>query len=134
METTVGVTGPQRLVIRLLGRFPGASAGTLAELLHVHPSTLTGILKRLGARGLVTRRVDPEDARRALFELTTKGREIDQTRAGTVESCVRRALSQIDESRLDIACDVLRVISETLESEALSGAAPPRQKRAARRG
>jgi hypothetical protein len=39
-ETELGVTGPQRLVLRIVGRFPGIPAGHLAQLLHVHPSTL----------------------------------------------------------------------------------------------
>src|ERR1700761_877276 len=59
METALGVTGPQRLVIRLVGQRPGISAGELAELLHVHPSTLTGILSRLEQRGAVVRKPDP---------------------------------------------------------------------------
>src|SRR5262249_46223622 len=77
MEARLGVTGPQRLVLRILGRYPSASAGRLAEILHLHPSTLTGILKRLETRGLITRRVDPADGRRALFDLTARGLKVD---------------------------------------------------------
>src|SRR6185436_8768825 len=61
MEATHGVTGPQRLVVRIVGRFPGIAAGRIAEILHVHPSTLTGILKRLEQRQILTRRSDPRD-------------------------------------------------------------------------
>src|SRR5689334_17453862 len=66
MDAQFGVTGPQRLVIRIVGRHPGISAGQIAEILHVHPSTLTGVLGRLVERGIIHRRVDPADARRAL--------------------------------------------------------------------
>ena len=38
MEATLGVTGLQRMVLRLVGRFPGISAGHLARILHVHVS------------------------------------------------------------------------------------------------
>src|SRR5437588_8753742 len=69
MEVTYGVTGPQRLVVRIVGRFPGIAAGRIAEILHVHPSTLTGILKRLESRSVLHRKADPRDARRALFGL-----------------------------------------------------------------
>src|SRR6185503_5031233 len=55
MESTLGVTGPQRLVIRMVGRFPGLAAGDLASLLHVDPSSLTGILERLGQSGFLAR-------------------------------------------------------------------------------
>src|SRR5688572_10921067 len=47
MLQTHGITGPQRLVLRVVGRYPGIAAGELANVLHVHPSTLTGVLKRL---------------------------------------------------------------------------------------
>src|SRR5437016_12619726 len=77
MESTFGITGPQRLVVRIVGRFPGIAAGRVAEILHVHPSTLTGILKRLEMRGILQRPADPRDARRALFGLTAKGRKLD---------------------------------------------------------
>ncbi len=95
MEVMLGVTAPQRLVVRIVGRFPGISAGEVAAILHLHPSTLTGILRRLEERALVTRRSDPVDARRALFELTPRGREVDGLRAGTVESAVRTALRRM---------------------------------------
>ena len=42
-----GISGPQRVVIRILGQAPDLSAGTLARILHIDPSTLTGILHRL---------------------------------------------------------------------------------------
>src|SRR5512144_111568 len=95
MEATFQVTAPQRLVIRIVGRFPAISAGEVSEILHLHPSTLTGILRRLEERDLVVRRADPGDARRALLELTASGREVDELRTGTAEAAVRRALKRL---------------------------------------
>jgi MarR family transcriptional regulator, organic hydroperoxide resistance regulator len=63
MEATLGVTSPQRLVIRIVGRFPGIPAGYLARLLHIHPSTLTGVLGRIERQGLLRRRSDPQPDR-----------------------------------------------------------------------
>jgi MarR family transcriptional regulator, organic hydroperoxide resistance regulator len=53
MTRDLGVTGPQRLVLRVVGLFPGMSAGELAGILHVHASTLTGVLRRLETQGLL---------------------------------------------------------------------------------
>jgi MarR family transcriptional regulator, organic hydroperoxide resistance regulator len=114
METSMGVTGPQRLVIRIVGRFPGIAAGQLARVLHVHPSTLTGILKRLEQRGIVSRQADPADARRALLHLTARGRELDQTKSGTVESGVRRALARVPPDKVKTAREVLVLLGEEL--------------------
>jgi DNA-binding MarR family transcriptional regulator len=107
MARTLGVTGPQRLVVRIVGQRPGISAGALAEVLHVHPSTLTGILQRLTARGAIERTRDPADTRRALFRLTRKGLEIDALRSGTVESRIRAALVSLDEEDVAAAARVL---------------------------
>jgi DNA-binding MarR family transcriptional regulator len=95
MESAFGITGPQRLVVRIVGRFPGISAGALADVLHVHPSTLTGVLRRLEERGVVQRRGDPNDGRRALFALTPRGKKLDTLRTGLVEQAVKRVLARL---------------------------------------
>lgn len=96
MEAKHGVTGPQRLVVRIVGRSPGISAGEVSRILHLHPSTLTGILRRLADRGLLERKADPADGRRALLRLTSRGAAVDALRTGTVETAVRRGLARLD--------------------------------------
>src|SRR5882724_902944 len=115
MESAFGMTGPQRLVVRIVGRFPGIAAGRVAQILHVHPSTLTGILKRLEARGLLQRRADPRDARRALFILTPRGRKLDIVRTGIVERAVRRVLGK-DPTKIAAAQEVLNALSDELDA------------------
>ena len=114
MEVELGVTGMQRVVIRLIGRFPAVTAGGLADLIHVHPSTLTGVLQRLVARGFVARARDATDARVAHFSLTGEGTKIDGSQAGTVEAAVRRALGRLDPAQVDGARVVLSVMAEEL--------------------
>ena len=139
MARRLGVTGPQRLVIRMIGRFPGISAGALAEILHSHPSTLTGVLLRLQRRGLVVRRSDRADGRRALLELGTRGRALDRLRGGTAEAVVRRVLRRADRREVAATARLLETVAGELESSLASlparrpsGSARPR--RPARRG
>lgn len=115
MEATFGLTGPQRLVVRIVGRFPGIAAGRVADILHVHPSTLTGILKRLETRGVLQRRPDPRDARRALFTLTARGRKLDTVRTGTVEQAVRRVLAK-EPDKVAAAQEILAALSGELDA------------------
>lgn len=96
MRKTIGVTGPQRLVIRVVGQSPDATAREIAEILGLHPSTLTGVLARLERQRMLQRKVDPADRRRVRFRLTALGRRIDQERKGTVEAAVRRALGRAE--------------------------------------
>jgi DNA-binding MarR family transcriptional regulator len=117
MDVQLGITGPQRLVLRIVGRFPGIPAGGLAEILHVHPSTLTGVLKRLEQRGFIERRPDPRDARRASLGLTASGRRLDEVKTGTVEAAVNRALQAAGSSQVRAAGRVLRILADTLEHD-----------------
>jgi DNA-binding MarR family transcriptional regulator len=117
MNSRYGVTGPQRLVLRIIGRAPGISAGDLAATLHVHPSTLTGILHRLVERELIKRHRDPADARRARFTLTPRGRAIDALRRGTVEAAIQKALRRAPAADQASAERVLATIVELLERE-----------------
>ena len=93
MERTRGVTGPQRLALRLVGRIPGIGPADLAALRYGHRSAATGIVRRLEAKRLVTRQVHPEDARRWVLSLTPAGRRIDRDDRDTVEARVRQVLA-----------------------------------------
>jgi DNA-binding MarR family transcriptional regulator len=129
MLATLGVTGPQRLVLRVVGRFPRISAGHLASTLHLHPSTMTGLVRRLEARGLLRRWSDPRDARKVLLGLTPAGHRLDVQAAGTVEAAVDRVLSQVSPARVDAARSALREIANALMTADPSGATPARRRR-----
>jgi DNA-binding MarR family transcriptional regulator len=115
MKVSLGVTGPERMVVRLVGRYPGISAGDLARVLQVHPSTLTGLLRRLEARRILTRRADERDARRALFGLTAAGRVVDGAMKGTVETAVHDALAQLSAAEVRAAAAVLQTVRRSLK-------------------
>lgn len=117
MVSTIGVTGPQRLAIRIIGRFPWISAGELAAILHIHPSTLTGILRRLEARHLLLRRIDARDARRALLRLTSEGKRFDGRQAGTIEAVVEKVLAQCTRQEIEATSRVLARLAAALEAE-----------------
>lgn len=65
-----GLTGPQRAVLRVLATQPGASSTTLARAAGVGQATLTDMLDRLVARGLVVRTRSAADRRRVELALT----------------------------------------------------------------
>jgi DNA-binding MarR family transcriptional regulator len=114
MEAELGITGPQRLVVRIVGCCPGASAGQLAEILHLHPSTLTGVLRRLEDRGVLERSPGERDRRQARLRLTAAGRAIDRRHSGTVEDAVRRALSEMKPKEVATTVEVLRALEREL--------------------
>jgi MarR family transcriptional regulator, organic hydroperoxide resistance regulator len=115
MRGAIGVTGPQRLVLRVVGLFPGLSAGDLATILHIHPSTLTGVLQRLVTQGLLERVDDPRDRRRAILRLTPGGTRANAVRRGTVESALAKGLAETGKSDRDATRRVLERLARHLD-------------------
>jgi MarR family transcriptional regulator, organic hydroperoxide resistance regulator len=69
----LGVTYPQYLVLVVLWERGARGVGDLASALQMDLGSLSPMLKRLEAKGLVTRRRQPNDERRVLVDLTPKG-------------------------------------------------------------
>ena len=72
-----GLTGPQLLVLREIGR-DEISVGALAKAASLSQATVTGILDRLEARGLVERRRGESDKRQVLTRATGAGKRMVQ--------------------------------------------------------
>lgn len=115
MEAALGVTGPQRLVIRMIGRFPSIHARQLADILHLHPSSLTALLKRLERRHLVRRWPDERDRRRWLLGLTRKGQALNRELPGTIEAAVQRVLKTTSADKLEATRAVLSRLARELD-------------------
>jgi len=114
MQRRLGTTGPQFLALRLIEKVPGISAGELARVMHLHPSSLTGVLRRLVGRALVRRTPHPLDSRRAVLNLTARGRRRVRISPGTVESRTRRALEGLAPAQLATAREVLAVLARSM--------------------
>lgn len=72
----LGLTYPQYLVLNVLGESDGATIGAIAARLDLESSTVTPLVKRLEAAGLVARRRGLEDERRVEVTMTEEGRAL----------------------------------------------------------
>lgn len=72
----LGLTYPQYLAMLALWERAPSTVGELGEALGLDSATLTPLIKRLEAGGLVTRRRDVADERRVLVEPTAKGQAL----------------------------------------------------------
>ncbi len=72
----LGLTHPQYLVMLALWQHGQLSVKELSGLLHLDPGTLSPLLKRLEAAGLLRRERDPEDQRNLALALTERGRAL----------------------------------------------------------
>lgn len=72
----MGLTTTQFDVIATLGNQPPMSCKELGEKTLVTKGTLTGVLERLKAKGLLERKINPEDARSQMIGLTADGQSL----------------------------------------------------------
>lgn len=83
-----GLTPSQFDIIATLGNTPGMSFGELGEKTLITKGTLTGVVDRLEAKGLVRRITSEEDRRSTIVQLTATGiREFERTFYPHVEFC-----------------------------------------------
>ena len=84
------LTYPQYLVMLVLWERDGLMVSELGERLSLDSGTLTPLLKRLEANGLVARLRDVADERRVHVSLTAAGRRL-KARAAAVPACLMAA-------------------------------------------
>lgn len=105
----LGLTFPQYLVMLELFSGTPRTVGDLGGKLGMDTGTITPLLKRMEASGMVTRRRDPADERRVLIDLTAHAQTLRQdvwNVAGQVtEACQlsQESLAQLRDSLNQLA-------------------------------
>ena len=104
----LGLTFPQYLVILELLDGAPLAVGAIGARLGMDTGTITPLLKRLQASGMVTRTRDTADERRVLVDLTEQGRKIEAQLRG-INSKIRSAcqLSEADVDELRSSLEAL---------------------------
>ena len=86
----LGLTYPQYLVMLVLWEQDNVSVSALGERLFLDSGTLTPLLKRIEAAGLLVRTRATDDERRVQIVLTPAGRQL-KAQAGVVPGCLMSA-------------------------------------------
>jgi DNA-binding MarR family transcriptional regulator len=95
---TLDLTPPQFDIVATLGNTDGMSFKELGEKTLITKGTLTGVVDRLEAKGLVCRSVHAEDRRSTIVRLTEKGeREFQRVFPPQIEFCKQAFLDYGDE-------------------------------------
>ena len=104
----IGLTYPQYLAMLVLWERDGLMVSELGERLCLDSGTLTPLLKRLEAAGLIARIRALDDERRVHVTLTAGGRKL-KARAAKVPGCIGAALQ----------CPLPEIVSLTRQVQAL---------------
>lgn len=121
IERVTGLSAAQTFVLQLLAESPAESMNDLAARTLTDQSSVSVVVSRLEAKGLVARGQSPTDARRTRVTITDAGRTRLAGRPVTVQARLIRALEELPP-------DALTQLGEHLtQLTALMGAAhePP---------
>ncbi|HEY2205016.1 MAG TPA: MarR family transcriptional regulator [Pseudonocardia sp.] len=110
----IGLTYSQYAAMLVLWEHDGAPLGELCDRLALDSGTISPLLKRMEAQGLVTRRRRPEDERTVHVELTQAGRAL-RGRAAAVQSSVVEATG-LASAELATMRDDLHALAERLRA------------------
>ena len=105
LRATVGLTGAQLAMLRIVAEVGPTTLAGLRERLRLHPATLGQLVDRLREKSLVRLSVDPDDARRRVVELTGEGERA--LREAPLAGPVRLRSVETDPARLATLADAL---------------------------
>lgn len=103
-----GLTYPQFLAMTVLWENNNVPVGTITAKLQLDTNTLTPLLKRLEAMGLVTRTRNPKDERQVILKLTRKGRAL-QKKTEHFSSCILSSTGLKLEEVMDLQSKIMRL-------------------------
>lgn len=90
------ITNSQLGVLLILWESDGTSQKVVQQTLGITPASITNLIKGLENKGLIIRRVDPNDSRANLMYLTDKGKALEEKCLPIVEEAeviVRKGFS-----------------------------------------
>ena len=111
----LGLTHPQYLVMLALWQHGTLSVKELSGLLQLDPGTLSPLLKRLEAAGLLRRERDPRDQRNLALALTDKGTALRE-QAERIPAGIVERLGMPVEQLMDLHAALTRVIAASQQA------------------
>ncbi|KQS63896.1 MarR family winged helix-turn-helix transcriptional regulator [Modestobacter sp. Leaf380] len=115
MLDQMGLTYPQYLVMMLLWETDGQTVGQLGSRLALDSGTLSPLLKRLTAAGLVTRHRRVDDERSVSIQLTDAGRALESQAMDVSTEMIGAlgmAISEFDHLKAELRALTERVVED----------------------
>ena len=109
-----GMTRAQWAVLLRLERREGLKQSELAEALDLQPITLTRLVDRLCANGLIERRADPNDRRAKQLYLTPAARPLIDRIAAHVEDLAETVLEGIAPAEIELMLGKFNIARDNL--------------------
>ena len=116
---SMGLTMTQFDVIATLGNQPPMTCKELGEKTLVTKGTLTGVLERLESKGILERKLNPEDARSQMIGLTLEGQKLFEKVFPAHLQHLGKAFNQLSTKELAELSNALQTLTTVFDKSLL---------------
>ncbi|HMF60502.1 MAG TPA: MarR family transcriptional regulator [Vicinamibacterales bacterium] len=131
-ERHAGISGARLFVLQKLSEAPGMSLNELAARTHTHQSSVSTVVTRLVADGLVRRSRSTADGRSLHLSLTSRGSRMAAGAPDLAQERLVRAIDSLSPARRRLLASTLSELSSALDAErnapAMFFEQPPRRR------
>ena len=114
--TEAHITLPQYRALLMLSLRGDQNVGALAEILGIHPTTLTRLCDRLIGKHLIERTTSADNRREVTLTLSDTGRALVQAETKRRRAAIRELVGRLDRDTQDEIVDALGALAEAAEA------------------
>lgn len=111
---SVGLASSHVLILQLVDENPDIQPSSLAEKLHLKPSTITRLVQKLERRKLVERK---SEGRATSIVCTNKGRQLVSETKGQWSELMDQKRDQLGERYVEVLSEMISNALETVDAE-----------------
>jgi DNA-binding MarR family transcriptional regulator len=122
LERESGLTGPQLLVMQLIGSAGEITAGVVARKISLSQATVTSILDRLERKGLLRRERSTDDKRKVMVTLTEAGGKALEKAPTLMQESFIKAFNRLDDREQALILSSLQRVADMMNAADLDAA------------
>ncbi len=122
LERESGLTGPQLLIMQLIGTQGEVTSGVIAREVSLSQATVTSILDRLEKKGLLTRVRSTHDKRKVMVSLTEQGGKALESAPTLMQESFIRSFNQLEDWEQSLILSSLQRVSDMMSATELDAA------------
>jgi DNA-binding MarR family transcriptional regulator len=122
LERESGLTGPQLLIMQLIGTHGEITSGVIAREVSLSQATVTSILDRLERKGLLKRVRSTTDKRKVMVSLTEEGGKALEGAPTLMQESFIRAFNQLEDWEQSLILSSLQRVADMMNATDLDAA------------
>lgn len=117
-----GLTPSQHIMLQVLSKSRRLTPSAIAKEVSLSQATVTALIDKLAARGLIRREKDIEDKRRVFIELTSEGDEVIDSAPGILQERFENRFAKLADWEQAFLVAALERTASILDAEELDAA------------